>query len=117
MLTVTYEVPLNGGQLLFEAGKELVERPHKGLVGPEGRLRALLGAVGGGGAWWAGLQAVAGHLINEPLQSGDSLAIHGNVLQHRVQAALRHTQAQRTAFFILQKRYEKKEQSCKTNSI
>lgn len=102
-LTITDEVPLDGGQLLFEAGKELVERPHKGLVGPEGRLGALLGAVGGSGARWARLRAVASHLVDEPLQPGHGLPIHGNVLQHRVQAVLQRTWTQRTAFFISQK--------------
>lgn len=99
ILAITYDISLNCCQLLFEAGKELVERPHKGLVGPEGRLGALLGAMRGTGARWARLRAVPRHLVNELLQPEHSLAVHSNVLQHRVQAVLQHTHTQRAEPF------------------
>ena len=41
--TFANELLLNDGELLFEAGEVLVERPHKCLVCPEGGLRALFG--------------------------------------------------------------------------
>lgn len=91
-LAIAYELSLNCGQLLFEAGKVLVECPHKGLVGPEGRLRAFLWAVGGTGAWWARLRAVSRHLVYEPLQPEHGLPIHSNVLQYRAQTVLQHRQ-------------------------
>lgn len=96
ILAITNDISLNCCQLLFEAGKELVERPHKGLVGPEGRLGALLGAMRGTGARWARLRAVPRHLVDELLQPEHSLPVHSNVLQHRVQAVLQHTQREQT---------------------
>lgn len=96
ILAITYDFSLNCCQLLFEAGKELVERPHKGLVGPEGRLGALLGAMRGTGARWARLRAVPRHLVDELLQPEHSLPVHSDVLQHRVQAVLEHTEREQT---------------------
>lgn len=45
--TIAYELSFNCGELLFEAGKILVKRPHKCLVCPERRLifRTLSGTV------------------------------------------------------------------------
>lgn len=96
ILAVTYDIPLNCCQLLFEAGKELVERPHKGLVGPEGRLGTLPGAMRGTGARWARLRAIPRHLVDELLQPEHSLPIHSNMLQHRVQTVLQHTEREQT---------------------
>lgn len=90
ILAITYELSFNCGQLLFEAGKVLVECPHKSLVGPEGRLGALLVTVGGTGARWAGFRAVPRHLVYELLEPEHRLPIHGNVLQYRVQTVLQH---------------------------
>lgn len=89
-LAIAYELSLNCSQLLFEAGKVLVKCPNKGLVGPEGRLRALLGAVGGTGAWWARLRAVSRHLVYEPLQPEHRLPVYSNMFQDRAQTVLQH---------------------------
>lgn len=92
--TITYELSFNCGELLFEAGKILVKRPHKCLVGPEWRLifRTLSGIVGRAQAWRAWLRAISSHLIYEPLQPRDRLPVHSNVLQYRVQAILQRKQ-------------------------
>lgn len=92
--TVTYELSFNCGELLFEAGEILVERPHKCLVCPERWLifRTLSGTAGRAWAWRAWFWAVSSHLIYEPLQPKDCLPVHSNVLQDRVQAILQHRQ-------------------------
>lgn len=97
--TITYDLPLNCGQLLFEAGEVLVECPHKGLVGPEGRLGALLGAVGGTGSRRARLRAVARHLVYEPLQPEHRLAVYGDVLQNRAQTVLQRQRERKHTVF------------------
>lgn len=102
-LAIAYQLSFNSGQLLFEAGKVLVECPHKGLVCPEGRLWALLGAVGGTGARWARLRAVPRHLVDEPLQPEHRLPVHGDMLQHRAQTVLQHREREKTVFYQRQK--------------
>lgn len=82
VLAITYELSLYCGQLLFEAGEVLVECPDKGLIGPEGRLGALLGAVGGTRAWRARLRVITRHLVYEPLQPEHRLPVHSDMLQH-----------------------------------
>lgn len=93
--TFANELPLNGSELLFEAGEVLIERPHKGLVRPEGGLGALFGGGGGGGdPWGTGLGAVPGHLIDEALEPSNSLSVRSDVLQHGTQAVLEHRHAE-----------------------
>lgn len=103
-LAIAYELFLNCGQLLFKAGEVFVECPHKGLVGPEGRLGALLGAVGGTGARWARLRAVPRHLVYEPLQPEHRLPVHSNVLQNRAQAVLKHRKRIKTVVSTAERR-------------
>lgn len=90
ILAFAYEPSLNGGQLLFETGKVLVEGPDKGLIGPEGRIRSLLVSVGGTRARWARLSAVPSYLINELLQPEHRLPVSSDMLQQRAQTVLQH---------------------------
>lgn len=83
LLTIAYNFFLNCGELFFEASKVLVKCPHKGLVGPEGRLRAFFR-----GTWRAKLCAVTCDLIYELLQPEHSLAVHSDMLQNRAQTIL-----------------------------
>lgn len=85
-----YDLFLNCGQFLFEAGEVLVECPDKGLVGPEGRLWSPLVAVGGTGSWRARLRAVSRHLVYELLQPEHCLPVRSDMLQHRAQTVLQH---------------------------
>ena len=92
--TLADELLLYGGELLPEAREVLVERPHEGLVGPEGGLpvRGVGGGgavgAGGGAGWGGGLRRVTRDLVDEALESEDRLAVHGDVLQHRAKTVL-----------------------------
>ena len=47
-----------------------------------------MGTGGGAGRRGSGLRGVARDLVDEPLQPEDRLAVHGDVIQHRAEAAL-----------------------------